>query len=323
MKRFVLLCIALFLTGTITGSCKKAAPPEAEPVKIGVILPLSGPAATYGIDAKSGIEFAIEQINEEGGIKSLGGARMKHVMVDDKTQAATGVSEFERLVTVEKVVACLGPMISAGMKAAFPYADRYKVPIFSGIGILVSKESYEYGRNMQVMPSDIGDFIIGGGASLMEEFNIPIEKVAHIAYDISAGPLQKRIIPKSATKYGLGDKLVLNELVSAKSDDLKPVALKVKASGAQMVLTGLPHKLIILWCKACYAVNYFPLISVGWSGTTDVAVWRGLGDKMAEETIGRPGWIGLAYWHKDLPYKPLQDFIKSYKEWVKKKELPE
>lgn len=157
----------------------------------------------------------------------------------------------------------------------------------------------------------------------MEEFNIPIEKVAHIAYDISAGPLQKRIIPKSATKYGLGDKLVLNELVSAKSDDLKPVALKVKASGAQMVLTGLPHKLIILWCKACYAVNYFPLISVGWSGTTDVAVWRGLGDKMAEETIGRPGWIGLAYWHKDLPYKPLQDFIKSYKEWVKKKELPE
>jgi len=47
----------------------------AEPVKVGVILPLSGPAATIGQYVREGIEFVFDRVNAEGGIKSLAAPR--------------------------------------------------------------------------------------------------------------------------------------------------------------------------------------------------------------------------------------------------------
>jgi len=59
----VLSVLALVLI-MFTGCAKK----DADSIKIGGIFPLSGPVAVYGIEAKNGIELAIEEINAAGGI---------------------------------------------------------------------------------------------------------------------------------------------------------------------------------------------------------------------------------------------------------------
>ncbi len=102
--------------------------PAAKEVKVGVILPLSGKLAETGADLKRGIEFAVEQINKAGGIKSLGGAKLVVVFGDSAGKPETGAAEAERLITEEKVVALLGAYQSAVTKTVSEVAERYKVP---------------------------------------------------------------------------------------------------------------------------------------------------------------------------------------------------
>jgi len=106
------------------------APAIAE-VKVGVVLPLSGKLAETGADLKRGIEFAVDEINAQGGIKSLGGAKIKIVYGDSTGDPAVGAAEAERLITMENVVALLGAYQSAVTKTASEVAERYEVPFLN------------------------------------------------------------------------------------------------------------------------------------------------------------------------------------------------
>ena len=104
---------------------------EEKVVKVGVILPLSGKLAETGADLKRGIEFAVEQINAQGGIKSLGGAKIALVYGDSAGKPETGAAEAERLITEEKVVAIIGAYQSAVSKTVSEVCERYKVPMLN------------------------------------------------------------------------------------------------------------------------------------------------------------------------------------------------
>ncbi|MEK9974319.1 MAG: ABC transporter substrate-binding protein, partial [Deltaproteobacteria bacterium] len=56
----------------------------ADTVKVGILLPLSGSVAPIGVNNRRGHEFAVEEINANGGIKALGGAKLE--MIDGDTQ---------------------------------------------------------------------------------------------------------------------------------------------------------------------------------------------------------------------------------------------
>ncbi len=97
-------------------------------VKVGVVLPLSGKLAETGADLKRGLEFAVEEINKAGGIKSLGGAKIVLVFGDSAGKPETGAAEAERLITEEKVVAMLGSYQSAVTKTVSEVCERYPCP---------------------------------------------------------------------------------------------------------------------------------------------------------------------------------------------------
>jgi branched-chain amino acid transport system substrate-binding protein len=100
-------------------------------IKVGVILPLSGRLAETGADLKDGIEFAVEQINAQGGVKSCGGAKIVVVWGDSAGKPETGAAEAERLITQENVVALVGAYQSAVTKTASEVAERYHVPFLN------------------------------------------------------------------------------------------------------------------------------------------------------------------------------------------------
>ena len=71
-----------------------AAPPE---IPIGNILPLSGPLAYLGNQLKNGTVMAVNEINEAGGIRSLGGAKLKLLDADTEGKPDLSISGVERL----------------------------------------------------------------------------------------------------------------------------------------------------------------------------------------------------------------------------------
>ena len=58
-----------------------AVPAQPKPVKVAVIVPFSGPWARTGTLVKFGAEIAVDEINEKGGIASLGGAKLELVSI--------------------------------------------------------------------------------------------------------------------------------------------------------------------------------------------------------------------------------------------------
>src|ERR1700720_287792 len=109
----------------------------AETVKIGVIYPLSGNAASAGNSAKDAIELGAEIVNGmhpklkgshlagAAGLANLGGAKIELLNADPQGNPQVGQSQTLRLIQQEKVAAMLGAYHSSVALAATAVAERY------------------------------------------------------------------------------------------------------------------------------------------------------------------------------------------------------
>src|SRR5256885_17125531 len=74
--------------------------PAADDVKIALVAPLSGRWARQGQLKKMGAEMAIEEINAQGGIKSLGGAKLVLREADAGDSVEKAVSAAQRVLKI-------------------------------------------------------------------------------------------------------------------------------------------------------------------------------------------------------------------------------
>jgi branched-chain amino acid transport system substrate-binding protein len=135
--------------GGVTAQTPEAQCPEGStgaadgPVRIGVILPLSGSLASIGADERAALELAAQIVNEDmadlavplaagAGLPNLGGAQVELVFADSQGRAEVGQSEAQRLIDQEGVVALFGAYQSAVTKTASAVAERAGVPFVNG-----------------------------------------------------------------------------------------------------------------------------------------------------------------------------------------------
>ena len=108
-----------------------ALPPEpakaAEPVSIGSIEALSGPASRYGLAIRAGLELARDEINAAGGV--LGGRPLQILFEDSAGQKDQAINAARKLIGRDKVPAIIGPTLSTEMFAVGPVAVERQVPI--------------------------------------------------------------------------------------------------------------------------------------------------------------------------------------------------
>jgi branched-chain amino acid transport system substrate-binding protein len=96
-------------------------------VEIGVVYPLSGPTGPMGQNGVRGWTIAVDEINEAGGIKSLGGAKIKTLLRDSESNPKIGLAETEKLVRT-KAVAIVGAWNSNVTFPATQLAEEAKIP---------------------------------------------------------------------------------------------------------------------------------------------------------------------------------------------------
>jgi len=97
-------------------------------IKIGTLGPLTGNTATYGISTKNGVEVAVDEINNAGGI---GGKQVKLFSEDtrgDQTEAANAAT---KLIEQDKVIAVVGGVLSSETMTAGPIGNDAKVVMIS------------------------------------------------------------------------------------------------------------------------------------------------------------------------------------------------
>jgi branched-chain amino acid transport system substrate-binding protein len=103
----------------------------AEDVKIALVAPLSGRWARQGQLKKMGAEMAIAEINAQGGIKALGGAKLVLREADAGDSVEKAVSAAQRALSREKISAGIGAWLSSFTLGVTEVAERLEIPWFT------------------------------------------------------------------------------------------------------------------------------------------------------------------------------------------------
>jgi branched-chain amino acid transport system substrate-binding protein len=102
---------------------------QAPEVKVAVIAPFSGPWARQGDLMLKGAQMAVDDINAAGGIKALGGAKMKLVVIDAGDNIEKAKNAAQRMVAQEtEVVGCTGAWLSSFTLAVTEVTERAELP---------------------------------------------------------------------------------------------------------------------------------------------------------------------------------------------------
>src|SRR5262245_61022366 len=120
--RLLLVSIPFFALAAVAGA--------AEPIRLGVIQPLTGPVAYDGTIYVNTLKMIVEEMNSKGGVL----ARPIELVVEDGAcNPAQSVNAAEKLVVREKVVTLIGAFCSTSSAAVMEVAKKYKVPHITGI----------------------------------------------------------------------------------------------------------------------------------------------------------------------------------------------
>ena len=119
----------LTLAAATSAFVKGAGAQNPATVKIGTIVPLSGPWASIGLNIKAGADFAIEEINASGGIKSLGGARLELVAADAEDSVEKAKNAAQRLLAQEPtLIGGFGDALSGMTLVVTELTERAELP---------------------------------------------------------------------------------------------------------------------------------------------------------------------------------------------------
>src|SRR5437762_13656833 len=105
-----------------------AAPAEAQAIKIGNLVDLTGPTSDQGKDIAQGRNDAVQYINEKGGVN---GRKLELVSVEYGFQPPRAVAAYKKFIEDDKVLLVLG-YGTPDTEALRPYITKDKVPYISG-----------------------------------------------------------------------------------------------------------------------------------------------------------------------------------------------
>src|ERR1700761_2418431 len=118
----------------------------AKEVKIAMLMPLSGPWARQGILEQMGARMAVDDVNNAGGIKSMGGAKLKLVEYDTQDTAEKAKDGAQRMVAQEPdLVGGFGCWLSTFTLAATEVTERAELPWLTlSYSDLITGRGYKY-----------------------------------------------------------------------------------------------------------------------------------------------------------------------------------
>jgi branched-chain amino acid transport system substrate-binding protein len=230
-RRTVLSTTAAYLAAPWIISAARAEPP---PVNVGVIMPLSGPNAQFGINSRNGVELAADEINKAGGIAELGGAKINLVVADATSTPTTAGTTAQRLITQQDITAVLGAFASSLTLAISEVTERRDIPLLTmSFADQITGRGYKNIFQVVAKASAIGRAQFDYTAAIAQAAGAKIEKIAVMYEDTAYGTAQANGLRAGAKAANV--ELVMDDAYPLGITDTTPLINKLRASGAQAV----------------------------------------------------------------------------------------
>ncbi|HSY95041.1 MAG TPA: ABC transporter substrate-binding protein [Steroidobacteraceae bacterium] len=258
----------------------------AEPVNIGALYPTTGSFAQIGQGCVNAAKLAVQMVNDAGGIKSQGGAKLNLIVSDVQSDTTVTRTETDRLISGNKLSAIHGCFASALTLIASEVAERAKVPLLTGS----SSDQLNKGRHYTFTPfaraSQFAQAQLQMAKLVSEQ-----PKVAVLFENTAFGTSTSNGLREQAA--GEGAEIVLFEPYSAGLTDASPLINKVKSSGANMLFPVSYLNDLILIIRGIKQVDLKIAVNGGSGGFVIPDFYKNVGD-LAE------GLLGVAHWNHDI-----------------------
>ena len=211
-----------------SGGGEKAAGDE---IVVGANFELTGNVAQYGANANNGLKLAIKEVNDAGGIN---GKKIKIVEADAKSEAAESVNAATKLISDDKVVALVGPAVTANVIAESQVATDNMVPV---IGPAATNPDVTV-ENGKVKPYIFrACFIDPQQSEVMAQFAAKdLNAKTAVLYLDSSSDYSKSLGKIFKEKFEAdGGKVVMEEAFLAKDQDFKAALTKIQTANADVI----------------------------------------------------------------------------------------
>ncbi len=124
--------LGLGLAAGAAALAPRAVRAQPKEVQIAMLVPLSGPWAREGILERMGAEMAVDDVNNAGGIKSMGGAKLKLLEFDTQDSAEKAKDAAQRMLAQNPdLVGGFGCWLSTFTLAATEVTERAHLPFLT------------------------------------------------------------------------------------------------------------------------------------------------------------------------------------------------
>jgi len=230
MVMAVLIAVPMMLTAVTA--------PAAEDLKIALVVPLSGRWARQGQLKKMGAEMAIAEINAQGGIKSLGGAKIVLREADAGDSVEKAVSAAQRALTREKISAGIGSWLSSFTLGVTEVAERLEVPWFTlSYADSITERGFKYTFQSSPVSSFQAEQALEQLVEISKRNNQPIRKAAIIGDNTAATvfffkPLREKLLKAK------GIEVVVDEIWTPPLADATAIVQKIRATQPDIIFYG-------------------------------------------------------------------------------------
>lgn len=215
LRRFPAIHVtALYLLLTATSA-------QAEPLRIPVLVPITGFLSLEGTSQQNGAELALSDSD------------VAYSVTDTATAPEIAINAFERAVDAADVVSVVAPMLGTQMLALIPLADEFDIPLITVSG---TARITELG-SQNVFRFFPGDVVVKAAQARYAVEELGAKRPAIISQTTAYGQSGRAELEANLTRIGAPP--VFQEALDVSVKDMLPVLLKVRDSGADALLLHL------------------------------------------------------------------------------------
>ena len=300
---------ALAAAGTMLAPCLAGA--QAKDVPLAAIVALTGTNAAWGQRTWNAFQQGCDMVNEQGGIKSLGGAKLKPMVLDTESRPEVAGSQTERAVQ-RGAVAITGTNQSAATIVATQIAEREGVPFVCATDVdpLITSRGFKFTfRTSPIVESyarDLLAYVKDLGASTGK----PARKLAILSENSIVGQSSVEATRRVAKELGY-DLVEADTYDASKTQNFASYISKYKGAGVEILIGHNKPSDAVLITRTMKELNYNPMAYGGILGGHVSTEYVNALDKDADHVLCTTSWSGDA----DIP--GLKDLAKKYQDRYK------
>jgi branched-chain amino acid transport system substrate-binding protein len=204
-----------------------AAPAGAqEPIKVGALLSVTGPASFLGAPEARTLEMLVEDLNAKGGIA---GRKVQLIVKDTGASPEKAISFAKQLIEEEQVFAIIGPATSGETMAVKAIAEESKTLLLScaaAEAIVSPVARYVFKTAQKDSHAIVKVF--------QQMRKMGVTKIGVLSSNTGFGKAGKEQIAKLAPEHGI--QILVDEVYDKAATDLTAEVTKVKAANVQAIL---------------------------------------------------------------------------------------